>query len=117
MPDDCSDTARVLHLRELLGVNNLTAIPELLSATYYRRWLPSDHRIDPYVLFAWKWLCEKEAEKIQVTDCLNRDLLKEKVRESAGIHKTVVAKNAGKGICVLDWSILNYGGNSHEISV
>ena len=42
---------------------------------------------------------------------------KNRLSTRAGIHKTVLAKNSGKGICVLDWLILNYGGNANEISV
>ena len=85
IPDDGRDTAKVIHLRELLGVSNLTVIPELLTTTFYRRSFPADDRIDLYVLFAWQRLCEKEAEKIQVIGYLDRDLLSERVREMKGV--------------------------------
>ena len=105
IPDDGSDTAKVIHLRELLRVSNLTSIRELLRNTFYLRSPFSNDRIDPYVFFAWQRLCEKEAENIPVSACLNTDILREKVPEM----KTVMFEEPGCIVCRLQEMLAECG--------
>lgn len=105
IPDDGSDTAKVIHLRELLRVSNLTSIRELLRNTFYLRSPFSNDRIDPYVFFAWQRLCEKEAENIPVADCLNTDILREKVPEM----KAVMFEEPDRIVCMLQEMLAECG--------
>lgn len=81
MHNSCSDAVKVMQLRELLGVSNLTVIPKITYNAAYRAQLSENVKIDPYVLFAWQRLCEKETEKIQVSSSVNIDLLMDSLTE------------------------------------
>ena len=75
MHNNCGDISKVMQLRELLGVSDLTAIPKITYNAAYRAQLSENVKVDPYVLFAWQRLCEKETENISVVSALNIDLL------------------------------------------
>ncbi len=81
MHNDCGDASKVMQLRELLNVSDLSLIPNITYNAAYRAQLSSNVKIDPYVLFAWQRLCEKETEKIEVKNSLNIDLLRNKLQE------------------------------------
>ena len=56
--NDCSDAEKVLQLRSILRVSDLTIIPKISYNAAYRAQLNQNTKIDPYVLFAWQRLCE-----------------------------------------------------------
>lgn len=64
MHNGCGDTAKVLQLRSLLGISNLTLITKVTYNAAYRAQVTDNITADPYVLFAWQRLCEKETEGI-----------------------------------------------------
>ena len=63
MHNDCGDTEKVLQLRQILCVSDLTVIPNITYNAAYRAQINANTRIDPYVLFAWQRLCEKQMER------------------------------------------------------
>lgn len=69
--NDCGDASKVMQMRELLNVSDLTLIPRITYYAAYRAQLTSNVRVDPYVLFAWQRLCEKKTEGIQIVNELN----------------------------------------------
>lgn len=75
MHNDCGDVAIVLQLRELLGVSDLLFIPNVTYNAAYRAQLSTNIKVNPYVLFAWQRLCEKETEKITISETLNKKKL------------------------------------------
>ena len=70
---------KVLRLRELLKISDLTMMPHVSYNGAYRAQLTSNALIDPYVLFAWQSICEKETKDIKASSALNVGLLKEKL--------------------------------------
>ena len=79
--NDCSPANKVIQLRQLLNISDLTLIPKVTYNAAYRAQLTSNGKINPYVLFAWQRLCEKETENLNVNSCLNPALLKSKLNE------------------------------------
>ncbi len=75
MHNDCGDASKVMQLRKLLNVSDLLYIPNITYNAAYRAQLSSNVRIDPFVLFAWQRLCEKETEKIHIESNLDKQLL------------------------------------------
>lgn len=75
MHNDCGAASKVMQLRELLNVSDLLYIPKITYNAAYRAQLSSNVRIDPFVLFAWQRLCEKETESIHIESNLNKQLL------------------------------------------
>lgn len=67
----------VIELRKLLGVNNLTEIPNMTYDAAYRAQLSV--KIDPFVLFAWQALCVKMTEDIKIVDKLDTGKLEQEV--------------------------------------
>ena len=63
MHNDCGDAEKVLQLRSLLRVSDLSLIPQISYNAAYRLQISKNTNIDPYVLFAWQRLCELEMEK------------------------------------------------------
>ncbi len=62
MHNDCGDAEKVLQLRSLLRVSELSLIPQISYNAAYRLQISRNTNIDPYVLFAWQRLCELELE-------------------------------------------------------
>ena len=81
MHNDCGDASKVMQLRELLNVSDLLYIPKITYNAAYRAQLSSNVRVDPYVLFAWQRLCEKETEKIAIEASLNTLLLRSRLQD------------------------------------
>ncbi len=79
--NDCSPTNKVIQLRKLLNISDLTLIPRVTYNAAYRAQLTSNGKVDPYVLFAWQRLCEKETENLKVSSCLNLNSLKNRLNE------------------------------------
>jgi len=66
MHNHCGDAEKVLQLRSILCVNNLTVIPKITYNAAYRAQVKTSTSIDPYVLFAWQRLCELETDKTDI---------------------------------------------------
>lgn len=81
MRDNGGEVASVLQLRSLLNVSNLKLIPNITYNAAYRAQLTSNIRVDPYVLFAWQRLCEKQTEDIDVAAQLDIEMLCRSVPE------------------------------------
>jgi len=81
MHNNCSDIAKAMQLRELLGVSDLTVIPKITYNAAYRAQLSENVKVDPYILFAWQWLCEKETEDIPVSSAIDIVLLRNSLSE------------------------------------
>lgn len=60
---NCSDSEKIIQLRNTLQISNLTFIPNITYNASYRAQLKSNTSIDPYVVFAWQRLCEIIIEK------------------------------------------------------
>lgn len=79
LKNHCGDVTRVIRLRSLLGVSDLAVIPQITYNAAYRAQISENIKVDPYVLFAWQKLCEKETENILPQSQLNIQLLNEKL--------------------------------------
>ena len=97
MHNDCGDIAKIMQLRELLGVSDLLFIPNVTYNAAYRVQLSSNIKVDPYVLFAWQRLCEKETENIKISKGLNKKRLQQSLPEI----KSMMFGNLSDGICDL----------------
>ena len=74
--NNCGDASKVMQLREFLQISDLTSIPQITYNAAYRAQLTSNVKVDPFVLFAWQRLCEKETENIPVRRPLDKNLLR-----------------------------------------
>ena len=74
-----SKADKVLKLRGLLKISDLTLMPHVSYNAAYRAQLTQNALIDPYVLFAWQSICEIETRKLKASSALNVGLLKEKL--------------------------------------
>lgn len=92
--NDCGDASKVMQLREFLQISNLTLIPQITYNAAYRAQLASNIKVDPYVLFAWQRLCEKETEGIHIKKNVNKLLLSNKVDQI----KKMMFSDANDGI-------------------
>lgn len=81
LQNHCGDATRVMRMRSLFGVSNLLAIPRITYNAAYRAQISGNVKVDPYVLFAWQRLCEKETEEIIPESELNINLLHNKLSE------------------------------------
>ena len=96
MHNNCGDASKVMQLRGLLQISDLTQIPKITYNASYRAQLSNNIKVDPYVLFAWQRLCEKDTENIVTKKSLDKEMLKnsiEKIKKSMfgninrGIHE------------------------------
>lgn len=92
--NNCGDASKVMQLREFLQISNLTLIPKVSYNAAYRAQLTSNVKVNPYVLFAWQRLCEKETENIPVSRNIDRELLRSSVEKI----KQLMLGNINKGI-------------------
>ena len=81
MHNDCDEISKVMQLRTLLNVSNLTVIPEITYNATYQAQLSSNAKVNPYVLFAWQRLCEKETENNEIQKAVDIQLLRSKLPE------------------------------------
>lgn len=94
MHNNCGDATKVMQLRELLQISDLTLIPKITYNAAYRAQITTNIKVDPYVLFAWQRLCEIETENIDVTQHLNIQKLQNNVEKI----KRLMKGNINKGI-------------------
>lgn len=92
--NNCGDANKIIQLRELLQISDLTLIPQVPYYAAYRAQITSNIKVDPYVLFAWQRLCEKETENIRVNNTINKDLLSKKINDI----KSLMFGNINEGI-------------------
>lgn len=97
MHNECGDISKVLQLRSLLNISNLSLIPKVTYNAAYRTQITSNVKVDPYVLFAWQKLCEKSTEKISVPEKMDTALLRQKLPEI----KNLMFDEINKGILAL----------------
>ena len=81
MHNNCGDAYKVIQLREFLQISDLTQIPKITYNAAYRAQLTTNVKVDPYVLFAWQRLCEKQTEIILVKKSLDKELLQNSVEQ------------------------------------
>ena len=72
--------AKVLDLRKIIGISNLTDIPYLSSSVAFRAQI-KNNKIDAYVLFAWQRMCEILTRDMKVSDEIDTDMLRSKIPE------------------------------------
>ncbi|MHB8128906.1 MAG: HigA family addiction module antitoxin [Mobilitalea sp.] len=81
MNSNANEANKILDLRKILGISNLTAIPHITYNAAYRAQLASNINIDVYVLFAWQRICEMMTSRINVEGSIDIDKLKQKLPE------------------------------------
>lgn len=76
-----NEAEKVLCLRKILAVSNLTAIPHITYNAAYRAQVATNINVDTYVLYAWQRICELVTKNIVVSDELNISLLRDSISE------------------------------------
>lgn len=79
MHNNCGDASKVMQLRELLQISDLTQIPKITYNAAYRAQLSDNIKVDPYILFAWQRLCEKKTENIEINNSVDKNKLKNNI--------------------------------------
>ena len=92
--NNCGDASKVMQLREFLQISDLTQIPKITYNAAYKAQLTTNIKVDPYVLFAWQRLCEKETQSIDVKKSIDKELL----RNSIERIKKLMFGSINKGI-------------------
>lgn len=80
MKKDDNLAAKVLDLRKIMGISNLTDIPELAYSAAFRAQV-KNNKVDAYVVFAWQKMCEMLTQDIEIADEIDVDKLREKIPE------------------------------------
>jgi len=91
MKKEDNSAAKVLDLRKLMGISDLTDIPNLTYSAAFRA-QEKNNSVDAYVLFAWQRMCELLTKDIEIADEINVEKLKEKIPEI----KQIMFKSADK---------------------
>lgn len=79
MHNNCGESSKVMQLRDFLQISDLKLIPQITYNAAYRAQLTSNVKVDPYVLFAWQRLCEKETENIKVSKSVDKVALHDSI--------------------------------------
>ena len=79
-PSD-SPADKVMKLRSLLKISDLTLMPKVSYNAAYRAQLTSNIMVDPYVLFAWQSICEAETRDIKANTALDVSMLKDRLKD------------------------------------
>lgn len=83
LEDKLSEVSKIVELRKILRVSNLTNILNVSYNAAYRA--RTNCTVNPYVLFAWQRICELRTEQIKISQELNIEKLKNKVYEIKNI--------------------------------
>ena len=75
-----SSAAKVLDLRKIMGISDLTDIPNLAYSAAFRAQV-NNNKVDVYVLFAWQRMCEMLTQDIEILDVINLEKLRSKMPE------------------------------------
>lgn len=73
-----NSAAKVLDLRKIMSISNLTDIPELAYSAAFRAHIKSN-KVDAYVVFAWQRMCEILTQDIEIADEIDVEKLQEKI--------------------------------------
>lgn len=98
MHNACGDIDKVMQMRRLLQVSDLTVIPQIGYNAAYRAQLNSNVKVDPYILFAWQRLCEKLKEDISSGRPLDHALLEDSLSR---IKSTMFSSSMEEGFADL----------------
>lgn len=79
--ENINEAEKVLCLRKILAVSNLTAIPHITYNAAYRAQVATNINVDTYVLYAWQRICELVTKDIVVSDELNVSLLRDSISD------------------------------------
>lgn len=79
------ETSKVLALRHIFGVSNLTVIPSITYNAVYRMQMQSDTGVNAYVLYAWQRICELLSENIKIAKQLDLNILRNRIPEIKSI--------------------------------
>ncbi len=79
MHNNCGEPSKVMQLRDFLQISDLTLIPQITYNAAYRAQLTSNIKVNPYVLFAWQRLCEKQTEGIDVRKSVDKEALRNNI--------------------------------------
>lgn len=71
----------ILALRKFMGVSRLTAIPEIKYNAAYRAQVSNNVNVDPYILYAWKRICERYVSDINISGNVNNDELRKRISD------------------------------------
>lgn len=105
MHNNCGEAEKVIQLRTLLNVSNLTAIPKIRYNAAYRAQVSKNAKVNPYVLFAWQRLCEKKTENIEVKNSLDV----KKLKGNLATIKSLMLGEINAGICRLQQILADCG--------
>ena len=90
MHNNCGDASKVLQLRDVLRVSNLTVIPKITYNAAYRAQLKTSTSINQYTLFAWQRLCEIKTEHLSCNPPFSAEKLKQRIDD---IKKVMFEQN------------------------
>ena len=76
-PENDMDVIR--ELRKFLGVSDLRAVSDITRQVDYRSWSRSVDDLDPYMLLAWRQMCERLTEVMPVASRLSVQKLEDSV--------------------------------------
>ena len=79
LEENINEAEKILCLRKILAVSNLTAIPKITYNAAYRAQVATNINVDTYVLYAWQRICELVTKRISVSDELDISLLKKSI--------------------------------------
>ena len=79
----------IVELRKFMGVTNLTYITKIPYNAAYRAQINNNVNVDPYVLYAWKRICEYYANQNILDNELSLNLLKSQL---SNIKKLMFSK-------------------------
>ncbi len=71
----------VLEFRKFMGVSSLKVIPSISYKAAYRAQVTKNANVNPYVLYAWKRICETYVSNISIPAKLDVELLQRKLTE------------------------------------
>ncbi len=80
MKKEDNSAAKVLDLRKIMGISDLTDIPELAYNAAFRAQV-KNNKVDAYVVFAWQRMCEMLTQDIEIADEIDVKKLREKIPE------------------------------------
>lgn len=90
MKTEDNPVSKVLDVRRIMGISDLTDIPNLAYNAAFRAQV-KNNKVNTYVLFAWQRMCEMLTQNISIADEINIEKLKNKIPKI----KKIMFKNAG----------------------
>ena len=76
-----NDAETILQLRKYMRVSSLTVIPEISYNAAYRAQVNNNVNVNPYILYAWKRICEMYVSGIDITSSLDIKKLESKLQD------------------------------------